>query len=111
LEAQRYRDELIRRIDECQTVVKELENSTAWKIIIKDLEMQRKLIDDNWHLVTDEKKLQEFRITKFAIMQLLNTKYKYEEDLKATQEELEKFDNPNKEISKDYDNETILEGV
>jgi len=104
-----YRDKVVRRIEECQIVVNELEQSPAWKVIIKDLERQRELIDNHWHLVTDDEKLQEFRVTKFAVMQLLNLKKSYEEDLKTAQEELKKLDNPEEEVMKDYDLETKVE--
>jgi hypothetical protein len=100
---------LLRRIDECNELLSHLDNCTAWKIIVKDLEEQRKMIDDNWHMTTDEKKVQEFRITKFAIMHLLNIRNKYTEDLKQAHAQLKSYGSQDKAIIKDYDTETIHE--
>jgi hypothetical protein len=100
-----YRDELVRQIGECTEVVKGLESNRAWQIILKHLGEQRQLIDDNWHMLIDDKKLAEARVTKFAVMHLLNLKKSYEEDLKNATEQLQRLDSPKEEILKDYDGE------
>jgi len=102
---EKYRNELIKRIADCHTVIDGISNNSAWKVVVRDLTKNKELIDNNWHLVNDEKKLTEFRVTKFAVVQLLNTIENYKNDLKAAEVELRKLDNPDKEIVKDYDGE------
>ena len=100
-----YEGDLLQKIQDCNDVLSHLESCPAWKVITKDLQEQRKLIDDNWHREGDEKKVKEFRITKFAIMHLLEIRDKYEQDLKTAEEELRKYQNKENEITKDYDPE------
>ena len=104
-----YRNQLISRIAECNTVIDGLSKSKAWEIILRDYGRQRTMIDDNWHMIMDDKKLHELRITKFAVIQLVTTVDKYKLDLKTAQTELKKLDNPEKEIAKDYDTEGNME--
>lgn len=90
-------------------MVDSLPGNPAWGIIIQDLETHRKLVDDNWHKVDDPLKLQDFRVTKFAVDQLLQTVETYKTDLMTAKAELAKMDNPDKEVFKDYDGETKIE--
>jgi len=101
---------LIQEISDCDEVLKHLDNCPVWRIIVEDLDEQKKIIDDNWHTLTDEKQIQECRITKFAIMYLLNIRAKYESNLEKAQRELREYTNQDKEIIKDYDTETLKEG-
>lgn len=102
-------NELIEKIGECNTVINDIDNSPVWKIIIKDMEGQRKYLDDNWQNIFEEEKLKRARELKMSVMHILNIKDKYASDLKTAQERLEIIRNPQNEIDKDYDNETILE--
>lgn len=102
-------DKIIKRIEECETVLEHLKDCPAWKVIIRDLRMQEEAVDDNWHQVTEEKKLNDFRVTKYAVMHLKNIKIKYEQDLFNAKLELDKLENPSTIINKDYDGETIME--
>ena len=102
--------EIINRIAECETVINEIDNSGLWKIVIKDMEEQRRMLDDNWQEITDSEKLQKARELKFATMHILTLKLKYEEELKAKQKELEQLQNLETEVIKDYDTETITGG-
>jgi hypothetical protein len=104
-----YRDELVARIAECSEVVRGLDGNRAWQIVLGDLDRQRKLIDDNWHMLIDDKKIAEARITKFAVMHLFNLKQSYEEDLKNATEQLKALDDEKGTIIKDYDNEPTKE--
>lgn len=104
-----YEALILSKIEECNEVLRHLDSCPSWQIIVKDLEGQRQLIDANWHLTLDEKKLQEFRVTKFAVMHLLEIKDKYAKDLEHAQTELRKYSNQDSEIMKDYDTETNVE--
>lgn len=101
-------DEVILRIDECQRVLEELENSATWKILIKDIQLQKQQIDDNWQDMTEEK-LEKARILKFAAKHILNLKDSYLEELKQRQEELKVYQNPQENIIKDYDTDSKME--
>lgn len=104
-----YLDMLTRRIDDCDRVLRHLSDCDAFRVIKKDLSEQEKIINDNWHTVTDEKKLQELRVTKFAISHLVNLEEKYKEDKENAEKELRKLRNTDKEILMDYDTETRME--
>ena len=107
--SQEYRDRIIRRIAECEEVIRDLEGSAAWRVVVADMERQRKYLDDHWQDITDEQKLQKARELKFAVLHILNLKKKYEEELEGLKKELEAIDKPEEVIAKDYDNETITE--
>jgi hypothetical protein len=100
-----YETELVQRIGECENVVNELDNSFIWKIIQKDLEVQRKMLDDNWQEIVEPEKLQKARELKFATLHILNLKEKYKEELEAKKKELGTYQNVAEEIPKDYDME------
>lgn len=104
-----YRESLENRIRECSTVISGLKDNPGWNTLIKDLSHQKEIVDNNWHLIFDEKKLTEFRITKMAVMHIVDILSKYETDLEAAQSELKKMDNPKEEILRDYDTETRIE--
>jgi len=104
-------DELAKRVTECKEVLSHLKECPAWKIIIQDLERSEKQVDNKWHTTMDDKILQEFRVTKFAIMHLKNIEGQYEMDLENAQQELNKLQNTDKEMVKDYDVETTTESM
>ena len=99
--------ELVGRIEECTTVIRDIDGSPAWKVIIKDMEEQKSYWDDNWQDIVDEEKLKVARIIKLATVHVLRLKEKYQSDLKASQERLAKIRNPETVIDKDYDTEGI----
>jgi hypothetical protein len=86
-----------------------VDGSEAWKIIFKDFERQRQLIDDNWQGVFDAKKLDELRITKLAVKSLLDLIATYKHDLEVAKDELHKINNPNAVLNKYYDGESNYE--
>ena len=105
-----FEEQVIQRISECSLVVDKLNNDSAWKIILRDLDTLLKQIDFNWQDITDEKILQRARTMKVAVTHLMNTKLNYENELKAAQEELVKIQNPESIIQKDADNEGVRNG-
>jgi hypothetical protein len=102
--------ELVGRIEECQRVVDEIDGSAVWQILRKDMEKQRKMLDDNWQDIVDEERLQKAREMKYATLHILGLKRKYIDELTDLQEELRKLQNVDTEIERDYDNETLMEG-
>lgn len=102
-------DLIVNRIAECQTVINEIDNSPLWRIVLKDMEGQRKFLDDAWQEITDSEKLQKARELKFATLHILRLKQKYEEELNARREDLRKYENIKTEVIKDYDLDTNME--
>ena len=100
------KQQLIEKIAECDLVVREVDNSEAWKIILKDIDAMRQKIDDNWAMQFDAKKLDEMRVTKFAVMYLLNIINAYKSDLDIAKKEMFAINNPNTVINKYYDDDS-----
>lgn len=98
-------NELVERIGECNTVIRDIDNSPAWKVIVKDMGIQKTFLDDNWQNINDDKKTKEARILKLAVMHVLTLKTKYEGDLKVAQQRLDIIRNPETVVDKDYDTE------
>jgi hypothetical protein len=97
-------EDLNKRIAKCNRMIEGLGNHGPFLEMLEDFKLTRQRIDDNWQLVSDEKKLQEMRITKLAIMSVINIVEDYKHDLSKAQEELVKIENPDAIIHKDYDN-------
>lgn len=102
-------DELIRKIGDCELVIREVEGSEAWKILLRDLEQTRKNIDGHWHLLAEKEKLDELRITKLAVNQILGLIDTYRHDLAMAKQELHNIRNPNEVLNKYYDTESNYE--
>jgi len=98
-------NELVERISECNTVIRDIDNSPAWKVIVKDMGIQKTFLDDNWQNINDDKKTKEARILKLAVVHVLTLKTKYEGDLKVAQQRLDIIRNPETVVDKDYDTE------
>jgi len=99
------RETLQKRINRYQMIVNGLEDSEAWREVVNDFNVERKRMDDNWQKVRDEKQWHEWRITKLAIMKIINIIDDYKNDIRVAKEEINKIDNPDKKIRKDVDNE------
>ena len=100
-------NELVERISECSVVIRDIDNSPAWKVIIKDMQREKERIDNNWQGIYDSQKLQLARVLKMATSHILTLKEKYGTDLEAAQDRLDIIRNPKETIDKDYDTEGI----
>ena len=98
-------NELVERISECNTVIRDIDNSPAWKVIVKDMIRQKDYLDDNWQNINEEKKVKEARILKLAVVHVLTLKKKYQGDLKSASKRLDIIRNPETVVDKDYDTE------
>lgn len=105
-----FEEQLIKRIAECSLVVERLDNDPAWKVILTDLALLRKQIDDGWQAIDDPQKLERARVMKFAVQHLMDIQSGYKSELNAAKEELRKIQSPDEETQKDYDTETTIEG-
>lgn len=100
-------NELINKIGRCQKVIAGVRDNEVLQILFEDLGETRKRIDENWHLVTDDKKLQELRVTKLAVHTLINMVETYEHDLKQAEDQLNIIRNSRHYVNKDFDNEGV----
>ena len=97
--------QLERRRDRAQTIIDMLGSSGAWDMVLEDFEVERKRLDDTWHLVTKEKDWYEFRVTKMAVLKIVNLLEDYKHDRDTAVMELRDILNPDGGIVKDFDNQ------
>ncbi len=104
-----YREGLISKISRCQAVVTDLSQAKGFEYVVEDVKKSIQQIDDNWHFIQEgddwANKIKELRLTKMASGYIVNLVNVYKEEMKKYQEELEKIDNPDKEVHKDFDTE------
>ena len=100
-----YEESLIARIADCHAVVERLDNDPAWKVIYSDLNDLKNRIDSSWQEIDDDKRLERARVMKFAVQHLIDIKKSYHDELLAAQEALQKLQNKETEVAKDYDGE------
>lgn len=95
---------LLSKVSRNSSVVAELKNSSAWRIIVEDYEEAKRRADDAWAFIpeSEPEKLRELKITKLAIAQVLNLLSNYEHDLLKAQEQLSKVDSPEELYSQNY---------
>lgn len=98
-------NDLNARITRCSAIINGLENYEPFKMFLDDFKAQKDLIDNNWHLITDEKQLMQFRVTKFATLSLLDSIENYKHDLKKCQQDLTALLEPDKVQGSYYDHE------
>lgn len=93
---QEDKERLIKKISRITQILAELKNSQAWQFIVEDFSETKQRIDDSWAFIpsTEPEKLSELRVSKMAIMQVINLIENYEHDLKISQESLNRFDSP-----------------
>jgi len=83
-------------------VVDSLESNPGWLAVVDDFNEQRWRLDDTWQNVSDDKAWFEYRVTKLAVMKVLNLVDDYKNDMKVALDQKYKEDNPDKVIQKDY---------
>lgn len=87
---------LLRKVSRNSAIVGELKGSNAWKMVCEDFDESKRRIDDAWAFIpeNDKDKLAELRISKLALVQIMNLVENYEHDLKVASEQLSKIDDP-----------------
>ena len=86
-------------------VINGLESSGAWTIVLEDVEETRQRLDDTWQNISNEKDWYEFRVTKMAVMKIINLIDDYKNDRLVASDELFKTQNPDKVIQADVQND------
>ena len=83
---------LISKISRNSQILQELENSNAWRLICEDYKKEIEKVDSTWHLIPVEQKekLEELRIMKMALVQIIEMPENYRHDLLKAQEQLSK---------------------
>ena len=71
---------------------------------MEDVTKQKQKLDDVWQYVSEPTKWNELRVTKMAVMKILNLVKDYEADSKVAAEMLDKMKKPKENIAADVDN-------
>ena len=100
----KYKEDLQDRLGECSIVMNDLKSTQAWKILLKDMEKQQANIDGCWQN-TPADKIESLKVLKMGVMHVINVPVSYQQEKDYIEKELEKIDNPEEVINKDYDNE------
>lgn len=95
-------DACIETISRCDVVINAIKSNTDWAIVLDDLSKERQRIDDSWHLST-ENGLLDLRVTKMAVMYLINLIQIYEKDREAASKRLHQIREPETHSSGYYD--------
>lgn len=102
-----YRDLLISKISRATTVVNDLSNCKGFEYVVEDVSSALKQIDDTWHMVPEDdkwaNKMKELRLTKMSSSYIVNLTKIYKSEIDKAQAELNKLENPDVEINKDFD--------
>ena len=85
-----------------QLIIDNLEHNAGWEGVVEDLSKHKQMLDDTWQYITDEKKWLEYRVTKLAVMKVLNVIDDYRADKSRATQELYEIEHPEKVIKKDY---------
>ena len=102
------KDAVLARIEECETVISQIEDTPVWQIVMKDSQMWIDEIDSKWQECNEEQ-LNRLRIAKMAYIHILNLRTRYKSDLMNAKKSLSEISNEDTVIPKDYDNEGIKE--
>jgi len=104
---QEYREDLITRIGRLNDIISSLDGCYGFQELVKDVKNQDQKIDEAWFLVPEDDKwygsMKELRMSKLANKYIINSVGIYQEDLRACQEELQKLDNQDSVVLRDYD--------
>ena len=103
-EAQKEISEAQERVNRSQTIIDGLRNNQAWEMVVEDSKVGRQRLDDSWQGVTDEKKWVEYRVTKMAVMKIINLIDDYEADMLTAARIIDKIRNSAEQIPVDVDN-------
>lgn len=89
-------------VNKASIVIDNLEHNAGWEKVVEDMNEQKKRLDDTWQFISDEKKMQEYRITKIAVMKILNIIDDYRNDKAIASGEIYTIEHPDKVMKKDY---------
>ncbi len=104
-EARKEIEEAQKIVNKSQTIIDGLRDNQAWAIVIDDFKANRQRLDDKSQSVTDEKKWYEYRVTKMAVMKVINRIRDYEFDMKLAADKIDKIRKSTEEIPADVDND------
>ncbi len=103
-EARKEIEEAQKIVNRSQTIIDGLRNNQAWEMVIEDFKDERQRLDDTWQYITDEKKWYEYRVTKMAVMKIINMISDYEADMKTAAGKIDKIKSTTEQIPVDVDN-------
>ena len=98
------KDSLQDIINKNQYIITGLKDNGAWKAVLEDVNKNKQKLDDTWQYISDPVKMMEFRITKLAVMKIVNLISDYEADSRVALENLKKIEDTEGQIPADVDN-------
>ncbi len=96
-------DELITTIGRCQEVLKDLETSKAWEIVLEDANQAINAVDALWQDTFDETTMMKARVSKMAYKHIAEMANRYRFDLESASKALEVHRNPETQTVRDWD--------
>jgi hypothetical protein len=103
----KYRNDTLNAITRVTTIANSLETCDGFKMACDDLKKNVDNIDSHWHLVPQDEKwesrIKEMRVTKMASVYVINMVKAYRDECERLTRELDKIDNPDTVVQRDYD--------
>ncbi len=91
-------------VKRAQFIVDGLRDNGAWEMVLEDFGKECNRLDDNWCFVKDVEVWKEWRVTKLAVLKVLNLVDDYKADMDTAQAEIAKITSTDDAIIKDFDN-------
>ena len=104
-----YRDDLIMKVSRAKEIIASLDGCKGFSMMIEDIDGQVARLDANWHLIPEDEKwasrIRELRTSKLASCYIKNIVETYKNDILKMTEEIDKLDNIETSVIKDFDTE------
>lgn len=102
---QEQTDQIQSDITRVESIVNGLKGTECWNAVLEDSKRQAESLDTRWCWCKDTEEFQEMRVTKMAILYILDLVSMYERELEVSRRELNDLVSADTNISKDVDNE------
>lgn len=97
------KDPIDLELSKINTVLNYLKGSEAWGIVIEDCISYAKELDNRWCYIVKPEEMQEARVTKMALMHVMNLLDRYELNKQNLEKEKVSMDNIKDFIPRDMD--------
>lgn len=99
-------EELQNIINRATSVISALEGSHGWDIVLEDMQALARKLDDSWQYIKTDEHFTEARITKMAVVKVINLLNDYKHDKMFALSQIESLTDKRNKTSGDYDGET-----
>ena len=91
-------------VDNAQYIIDGLIGNGAWERVLEDFQKERQRLDDTWQFVQEDKRWYEYRITKMAVLKIVNLIGDYRQDKETALSRIQDLIDTEDRIPKDVDN-------